>query len=173
MDLLELPPVGEDGGHRFIVESPRGSSLKLKYEPTLGAFTVSRPLGLGLVYPFDWGFFPGTRGPDGDPIDGMLLADFSTPPGTVVPCRVIGMLELDQKKKGGGGRERNDRLLAVPQSAPRFGPLEDVNQLPARFRDELARFFVNATAFEDKDPHIIGWAAPEAAKALIERSKRR
>ena len=35
--------------------------MKTKWEPKLGAMVLGRPLPLGLAYPFDWGFIPGTR----------------------------------------------------------------------------------------------------------------
>jgi inorganic pyrophosphatase len=49
-----------------VIESPAGARVKLKYAPDLGGFILSRPLVLGVTYPFDWGFVPGTRAPDGD-----------------------------------------------------------------------------------------------------------
>ena len=60
--LIELSPYGKNGEMRMVVETPRGSNIKLEYEPKLRAFTVSRALPLGLVYPYDWGFIPGTKG---------------------------------------------------------------------------------------------------------------
>jgi len=66
-DLSKLEPMDEQGKILAIIESPRGSRAKLKYEPSLGVFTVSRVLPLCVPYPFDRGFIPGTVGPDGDP----------------------------------------------------------------------------------------------------------
>src|SRR5262245_16590751 len=171
MRYLDLPATGEDGAHHVVVESPRGSTVKLKYDARLDVFTLRRPLPAGLAYPFDWGFVGGTRGPDGDPIDAMLLADFAVPTGTVVPSHLIGVLEVEQND-GHGGRQRNDRVVAVPASAKRLEPLDRIDQLPARFRDELARFFVDVTFFEDKAVEVLGWRSPEAARALIARHLR-
>ena len=42
-DLTKLPPFDDDGALRVIVESPRGSSVKLAYEPSLRLFGVSEP----------------------------------------------------------------------------------------------------------------------------------
>ena len=49
--------------------------MKLKYDPKREAFTISRPLVLGLSYASDWGLVPGTSAPDGDPLDAMVLMD--------------------------------------------------------------------------------------------------
>ena len=44
--LIELSPYGKNGEMRMVVETPRGSNIKLEYEPKLRAFTVSRALPL-------------------------------------------------------------------------------------------------------------------------------
>jgi hypothetical protein len=61
--LSSAEPFGRNGELRVVVEVPRCSTVKLRYEPKLG-FVVSRCLPLGLAYPFDWGFVPGTEGGD-------------------------------------------------------------------------------------------------------------
>lgn len=71
--LSTLPSYGEDGTVHAVVEAPKGSLLKLKYDLKLGAFTVSHSLPIGLSYPFDWGFVPSTQAPDGDPLDVLIL----------------------------------------------------------------------------------------------------
>src|SRR3954467_9288837 len=100
-DLQKLPSRAGDGALHVVVESPRGSTVKLKYEPKLGAFTISRPLVLGLRYPYDWGFIPSTKAADGDPLDAMILLDAPTFPGVVVPCRPVVLIKVEQKKKDG------------------------------------------------------------------------
>jgi inorganic pyrophosphatase len=85
-----LEPFDAHGDLRMIVETPRGSNIKLKYDSQLELFTVSRALPLGLAYPFDWGFGPGTRGEDGDPIDALALHDCASYPGILQPCRALG-----------------------------------------------------------------------------------
>src|SRR4051794_32583753 len=89
VDLISLPTYDRDGALLVVVESPQGSPLKLKYDSELAAFTISRPLVLGLRYPFDWGFIPSTRMADGDPLDAMVLGDTPCFPGVVLRCRPI------------------------------------------------------------------------------------
>ena len=90
--LIELAPYGKNGEMQMVVETPRGSNIKLEYEPKLRAFTVSRALPLGLIYPYDWGFVPGTKGEDGDPIDALALHEGATYPGVVLRCRPLGVI---------------------------------------------------------------------------------
>ena len=111
MNYAALPAYGRDNSLHIVVESPRGSTVKLKFDPKLEAFTLSRPLPEGLIYPYDWGFVPSTKGEDGDPIDVLVLHDAATSPGLVLKCKIIGVLEVIQKENG-KQKIRNDRLLA-------------------------------------------------------------
>src|SRR5207248_990499 len=118
-DLMTLSPWSNAHTLRVVIETPRGSAVKVKLDPRLGAFTISRPLPEGMVYPFDFGFVPGTRAPDGDPLDAVVFWDVASWPGIVVDCRPLGVVELDQAAKDGKRRQRNDRLLVTPTSAAR------------------------------------------------------
>jgi inorganic pyrophosphatase len=167
--LEAIDAIAQPGLIRVVVESPAGATNKIKYDAGLGAFTLSRPLPLGMSYPHDWGFVPGTRAPDGDPLDAMLLSEGTSYPGLVIEARPIGLLRLEQNRKSGGGRERNDRLVAVAASARRR-EVEAVSELPPRVREELERFFVDAVFFEGKDPKLLGWGGPDEAWRLVKAS---
>jgi len=171
--LTKVPLYGKNGTFHVVVESPRGSPLKLKYDPDLGVITLSRPLTLGLTYPFDWGFVPSTAGEDGDPVDAMIVWYGISFPGVVIPCRLLGLVEVEQDKEKKKGRERNDRIIAVPAEDHRCKEMKTVLDLPERVRAEIAIFFLESTAFEAKNAEILGWRGPVAARALIKRSRER
>jgi inorganic pyrophosphatase len=162
----ELAAIPEAGVLRVVVESPAGATTKIKYEPAIDAFMLSRPLPLGLAYPHDWGFIPSTLGPDGDPLDVLALCEGTTFPGLVIATRPIAVLRLEQAAPG-GRRARNDRLVVVPCSSRRRA---GETELSSGVREELERFFVDAVFFERKDPVLLGWGGAEDAWQLVERS---
>lgn len=162
---LDRVPARTEGGFHVVVETPRGSPFKLKLDPALGVLALKRPLPLGFTWPYDFGFVPSTRAPDGDPVDALVLWELASPAGLVVPCRALGVLALDQSEED-GRRVRNDRIVAVPLADPRVR-VESVDELPGRVRDELAHFSTSSVYFEGKDVRVLGWTGPGAAEALI------
>jgi inorganic pyrophosphatase len=169
-DLIALPTFIEHDAFRVVVESPRGSALKLKYDPEHQVITLSRPLIAGLAYPCDWGFVPSTRAPDGDPLDAFVLWDGISFPGVVLPCRAIGVLRIEQTSRSSHERERNDRVVALPVKAPRLDAVQGVRDLSDRVRRELEQFFLAVVAFEGRDLSILGWGDPGEALELIRAS---
>lgn len=80
--LLKLPTWADDEHVFAVVETPRGSTCKLDFHSELGVFTFAKPLMAGLSYPFDWGFVPSTKAPDGDPLDVLIIHDARTIPAS-------------------------------------------------------------------------------------------
>jgi inorganic pyrophosphatase len=162
-DFINLPLRNDEGVFNVVVEAPRGSVIKMKYEPVLNAFVFKRPLLLGVSYPYDWGFFPSTTSDDGDPLDAMVLYDAPTWPGAIVPSIPIGIVRLVQRE-GKGKRERNDRVMVVPSEDKRF---KHVRELSSRVVRELEEFFVTASKMAGKSIKIEGWEGPKAARHAI------
>ena len=172
MNLEALPAFDTDDTFRVVVESPRGSNLKLKYDAGLQAMGVSRPLPIGLTFPFDWGFVPSTRGPDGDPLDAFLMWDVSAFPGVVVVCRPLGVLQIEQNASNfdRSRRVRNDRVLALPTLARREAAWRTYADIPERVREECLQFTMAAAALEGKDITLLGWGNPDDVLTLLQRS---
>jgi inorganic pyrophosphatase len=169
-NLIRLPPFSDDGDVRVVIETPRGSRAKFRYDPELQIFTLSKSLLVGLTYPHDWGFVPSTKAQDGDPIDIMVIHDAATSPGLVLTCRVIGVLQIEQQSKNNA--ERNDRLFAVPRRSHSERGLRDVRDLSKPILEELEKFFVATDELEDKELKIIGWKGPKIAlKAINDAAK--
>lgn len=164
--LHELPLFDEAGRVRVVVEVPRGSGLKLKYDDVLGIFTWSRALPLGVVYPYDFGFLPQTLAGDGDALDALVLAEVASYPGVVVPARVIGALRVEQMRDG-QPIKRNDRIVAVPVNAHRWSEVRDIGDVAQRLLDELQAFFAASLALTGKNVRFCGWADAAEAERLL------
>ena len=170
-DLSNLPVFSEDGSVHVVIETPRGSRAKLAYDPKFGTFVLRKSLLTGLTYPHDWGFVPSTKADDGDPLDVMVIHDAATFPGLVVMCRVIGVLEVEQKT--GGKSERNDRLFATPLHSHSERALKDVGDLTKPLREELEKFFVATEELEDKKLKILGWRGPQTGMTAVKHAAKR
>src|SRR4051812_40559441 len=96
-----LPPTFAEDKNciHAIIETPHGSRNKYKYDKELDFFKLKKILPSGTSFPLDFGFIPYTEGEDGDPLDVLVITDFPTHPGCMVECRVIGILEAEQKEK--------------------------------------------------------------------------
>src|SRR6478736_8003168 len=110
-NYLKLPTTTK-GLIRVVIETPRGATAKLAFDPATLVFSYVRPLPVGSVYPYDWGFIPSTLGEDGDPLDGLVIHQAATHPGVVIRCDLLGALRIKQKDKGKS--LRNDRYVFSP-----------------------------------------------------------
>jgi inorganic pyrophosphatase len=169
---LKLPVEGDEKGSiRCIVETPRGSRAKFRYDPESKMFSLSKELVTGLSYPYDWGFIPSTLGDDGDPVDVMVLHDVTTYPGMIICATLVGVLEVNDVKEG--KKIANPRLFAVPVGANREHDLEDVRQLSKRTRKELERFFKQTAALESKEVEVLEWDGPKVAHKILDQAAAR
>jgi inorganic pyrophosphatase len=168
VNLFDIEPFDKKGRVQMVVETPRGSAIKYKLDDERGIFTVSRSLALGLAYPFDWGFVPGTRSEDGDPVDALCLHPYASFPGAVLPCRCLALVDVDQKSSR--GRVGNPRVILAPawEGAQALGI---DTALTDRAKAELQAFFLNATLFTDKDARMMGWRDAAAAETYIREKK--
>ena len=160
--LDRLPVWDKDGALHVVIETPRNARAKFTFDPVLGAFLLTKPLMHGLTYPYDWGFIPGTKAPDGDPLDAIVIHEATTYPGTVIKCRVLGVLEVSQTEKGKS--LRNDRIIATPAQDPRFQRLGDFTEAMCK---DLQEFFLATHALENVDLKFLGWKPPGIARRTI------
>ncbi|MFL6697022.1 MAG: inorganic diphosphatase [Vitreoscilla sp.] len=143
--IAALAPWDEQGRLRAVIEAPRGRANKLKFQPELGVFELHKVLPLGCVFPFDFGFVPGTLGQDGDPLDVLVVMDEPTVPGVVVPCQLLGVIVAEQqpiKQAGRAKPTRNDRLIAVAHESHRHPGCRSLRDLGDGMLAEMERFFV-------------------------------
>ncbi|MBO9675756.1 MAG: inorganic diphosphatase [Sphingobacteriaceae bacterium] len=155
---------------QVIIETPKGAHQKFDYEPKSGRFLLSKLMPAGMVFPFDFGFIPGTVGEDGDPLDVMLLSELHTFTGCVVECRIIGGIKAWQREKD-GTITRNDRFIAVPEMSTTYAKLYSLKDMPEKLLKEIEQFFINYNAQAGKSFKIEGHINENLALKLIEEGR--
>jgi inorganic pyrophosphatase len=153
------------------IETPRGSRNKIKYEPAKKMYSLSKILPEGMVFPYDFGFVPGTKAEDGDPLDVLVLTDEPLFPGCLVDSRLIGVIELTQEE--GGKKERNDRLIAVAQASLLYADVKDLAGLNGVVLKQVEEFFVNYQRVRNIKVTVLGRHGPDRAREVLQRSRRK
>lgn len=153
-----------------IVETPKGSAQKYDWDEDLRRFKLAKILPAGLVFPFDFGYLPGTRGGDGDPLDVIIISEAGTFTGCVVDCRIIGAIAAAQTERD-GKTVRNDRFLAVPGVSQLFTEVKESTDLPADILKQLEAFFKNYNEQAGKVFEPLQRLGASEALALIEAGK--
>lgn len=167
MNLFKIPPFLKGGLIRVVCETPKGSRNKLNYDPELKQFVLKKTLPEGMVFPFDFGFIPQTKGGDGDPLDVLVLMPESLPPGVLISCRLLGVIEALQFEKKESHGVRNDRYLAVSDTACEFRNLAKPEDLPEGMLAQLEKFFVNYNELEGRRFKLRSVHGPKPALKTI------
>lgn len=154
-----------------VIETPGGSRNKFKYDEKLGFFALSGVLPEGMVFPHAFGFVPSTRADDGDPEDILILMDEPTFSGCVVPSRLIGVIEAEQREADGKS-ERNDRLIAVAAHSRDYSEVSDLDDLNKNMLKEIEQFFVNYNKERGKRFRVLQMRGPRQALKLVKQSLR-
>ena len=162
-------PAHKDGLVVVVVETPRGSGNKLKFDPDLGVYRLDRVLPAGMVFPFDFGFIPRTLGEDGDPLDAIVLLDSPVHPGCIVLARLIGVLEAEQQDGGVGRWKRNDRVIAVAGGPKGHASLRALRDMDPFDLDAIGSFFDAYHALDGDRFRVTGRAGVRAAETAIRR----
>jgi inorganic pyrophosphatase len=143
--LEQLDTFDEDGAVRVVVEASAGTRSKFKYDPRLGVFALDHVIPPGTAFPLDFGFAPHTIGQDGDPLDVLVFTDEPSPVGTVVPARLLGVIEARQASNG-KKPVRNDRFLAAAKASKAYESWKEIGDVPAKVVDAIEAFFVTYNA---------------------------
>jgi inorganic pyrophosphatase len=167
LDINQVPTSSSDGSVNVFVEIPKDSQNKYEYDEDLGMIVLDRTLHSSVHYPTDYGFVPGTRGADGEPLDAMVMVDQSTFPGCLVEARIVGVLSIEFSK---GHPEQ--KLLGVPVREPRFAEYEDVSDVPGHLLKEIEHFFEVFKDLEGSDIGVLGWEGDQEAQELLEEAIR-
>ncbi|WP_104637342.1 inorganic diphosphatase [Helicobacter felis] len=150
-----------------VIEIPYGSKVKYEVDKDSGAVVVDRVLYPSMVYPANYGFVPHTLGGDGDPADILVLNDDPLQAGSVIKCRLIGVLFMEDE----GGVD--EKLLAVPVEKidPRYAKIQSLEDLPPITLEKIKHFFETYKDLEkDKWVKVKGFGNKAQAQEVLEKA---
>lgn len=154
-----------------IVENPLGTTnVKYELDKDSGALYVDRFRLASMSYPGNYGFVPHTLSLDGDPIDVLIVSDFSVAHKAVVPCKPIGVLLMEDD----GGVD--EKIIAIP--APRIRAVrQEINELSDLSEGKVERIKHFFSHYKDGEPNkwvkIEGFGDSAKARELITESIKR
>lgn len=178
INRLSTFPTGASGQVHIVIDTPRGTRNKVKWDEKLEIFVLSHVLTSGASFPYDFGFIPGTCAADGDALDVLVLAEEPFFAGCLVVARLIGGIEAEQTQDD--TTFRNDRLLAVPAVSRTYAAVQELAHLPPQLVDEVEQFFVHYNRMRGREFKPIrrldsaqALAAVKSGHAEAEKSKAR
>ena len=165
--VFEKPTPFDDETNELnvIIDTPKGSRNKYKFDEKLGLFKLGGVLAAGHVFPFDFGYIPQTLGGDGDPLDVLVLMDEPAFVGCLVQSRLIGVIEAEQTEAG--KTERNDRLIAVAAVSRVHREVRSLKDVSEQLIEEIEHFFVSYNAAKDKEFKPLGRFGTKRAGEIV------
>lgn len=162
MSLLKISS-GRDVPNEInvIIEIPmNGAPVKYEVDKESGALFVDRFMMTAMFYPANYGYIPQTLSEDGDPVDVLVVTPVPLVSGSVIRCRVVGMLKMTDESGV------DAKLIAVPTTklCKSYEAIKTHEDLPEVLLKSIEHFFKHYKDLEEgKWVEIDGWAGPEAA----------
>ncbi len=149
-----------------IIEIPAGSNIKYEVDKDSGAVFVDRFVAMPMFYPANYGFINQTLADDGDPTDVLVITPQPVAPGSVIRCRPIGILNMEDESGV------DEKVVAVPHAkvTTLYDSVHELSDLPALLVDQIKAFFESYKDLEaGKWVKVVGWEDSQSAKDKINR----
>ena len=110
---VELVPAGKKLPEDIfvVVEIPQNSDpIKYEVDHDSGCIFVDRFMATPMFYPCNYGFINQTLSLDGDPLDVLVPTPYPLIPGSVIRCRPVGILQMEDESGV------DAKIVAMPHS---------------------------------------------------------
>lgn len=154
---------------KVLIEIPEGSRVKYEIDEETGELMVDRVMHTAMSYPVNYGAIIGTHGQDGDALDALVFLSEQVVPNSVVKCKVIGVLEMEDEEG------IDHKLICVP-AAPKIDPIcgtwESLDDIPEAKKTQIRHFFERYKDLEQgKWVKLKDWKDTAAALEILEAAQ--
>lgn len=148
-----------------VIEIPQGSRAKYEIDKASGLLKLDRVIYSSFMYPVNYGFIPQTLGDDKDPLDILVLSSVQVQPLCLMEARIIGVMQMIDNGDG------DDKIIAVATKDPSVNYINNIEELPKHFFNELRNFFEEYKKLENKVVQVEEFGDKAAALQIIERAQ--
>ena len=143
------------------IEIQSGCKNKYELDKETGLIRLDRILYTATHYPANYGFIPRTYGDDNDPLDVLVVASEPIIPMTLVDCRPIGVIKMNDQGSN------DEKIIAVCLSDPFYSNVKSIFDLPSHILDEFKHFFEVYKTLENKITTVTEVDDVDEAKKII------
>jgi inorganic pyrophosphatase len=171
--ILDRVPTGKSvpDDVNVVIEIPLNADpVKYEVDKDTGAMFVDRFMATAMHYPCNYGYIPHTLCGDGDPVDVLVISPLPLITGSVVRCRPVGMLSMEDESGD------DAKIIGVPvdKLTSLYRNISNYRDLPRETLDQIAHFFEHYKDLETgKWVKLKGWLDADAAKKEILESVER
>lgn len=145
-----------------IIEIPQGSRAKYEIDKASGLLKLDRVIYSSFYYPTNYGFIPQTYGDDKDPLDILVMSSLNIQPMCLVEAKVIGVMQMVDQG------DADDKIIAVAANDPSINYLNNIEELPKHFFNELRHFFEEYKTLENKTVQVEEFGDKATALKIID-----
>lgn len=145
-----------------VIEIPKGSRAKYEIDKASGLLKLDRVIYSSFMYPINYGFIPQTLGDDKDPLDILVLSSISVQPLCLMEARVLGVMQMVDHG------DADDKIIAVSTTDPAVNYMNNIEELPQHFFNELRNFFEEYKKLENKVVKVEEFQDKVSALKIIE-----
>ena len=138
------PGAGKPRIVNAVIEIPEGSRAKYEIDKPSGLLKMDRVIHSSFHYPMNYGFIPQTLGDDKDPLDILVIPSISVQPLCIVEAKVIGVMQMIDSG------DADDKIIAIANTDPSVNYINNLEQMPQHFFNELRHFFEEYKKLENK-----------------------
>lgn len=151
-----------------IIEIPYNSNIKYEYDEKYDKLRCDRIINTSMLYPGNYGYIPNTLAGDNDPLDILVLCDYSINPGIIIECKIIGVLIMKDEKG------LDEKIIAIPSNNVDINS-EKINNLDDIQENLLSKIYHFFQHYKDNDKNkwseIIEYKSKIYAENLIHKYK--
>lgn len=147
-----------------VIEIPQGSRQKYEIDKPSGLLKLDRVIYSSFYYPVNYGFIPQTYGEDKDPLDILVISSVSIQPLCLVQSKVIGVMQMID------GGDADDKIIAVANNDPGVNYINNIEEMPKHFFNELRQFFEEYKKLENKTVSVNEFQDKATALKIIEEA---